>query len=113
MGDSIYSELNSELQKSARTFDSSNLSLVEEISDDISTIEEVHDITKWKTNDSGPVIGFRKLLDELRQANVDGDRQKCIESIAMLRIAISDLSSAYSNAMDSMEELIVSIRDQE
>ena len=112
MGGTVYKELNSELQRSVRTFDSSNSDLLQEVDDDISTIDEVQDINSWNINVDGVVKSFSMLLAELKDANNDGDRQKCTESIAMLRIAISNLSSAYSNALDSMEDLIVSIRDQ-
>ena len=50
-------------------------------------------------------------MAELKKANQENDKQKCIESIAMRRCAISDIASAFSNAMDSMEKLIVTMRD--
>ena len=108
---SVYLQLKNDLKESAELFLSEGAELAEEVEEDISSIIDVCDITNWKSNIDGEVKDVSQLMLELEEANRSNNRQKCIESIAMLRIAISDVASSFSNSIDSMEELVVSIRD--
>ncbi|ROT98919.1 hypothetical protein EB809_12770 [Marinobacter sp. R17] len=108
----FYSDLLRELVAVAENF-SIDDSLREEVEEDFSSIEEVIDICGRRLNVDGVVKNVPEILKELAQANREGDRQKCLNSIAMLRCAIADIASAFSNAMDSMENLVVAIRDDE
>lgn len=108
----LYSDILSELAVAADKFSISS-EISEDIEEDFSTIREVVDISSWSQNVDGVVKDVPQILKELAQANEKGDRQKCINSIAMLRCAISDIESAFSNAMDSMENIIAAIKDDE
>ncbi len=108
---SLYSELKNKLKASAKIFLVDSREFVDEVEDDVSAIIDVCDISSWHSNIDGVTKDFSCLLSELEAANRSQDKKKCIESIAMLRTAIADLESAYSNAVDCMESLVVSIRD--
>ena len=107
----VYSTILREIEDSAEIFNGVSLEIKEELREDFEEIVESIDINEWKGNIDGTEKDLSVLLDELRNANGSGDRQRCIESIAMIRGAVSDLESAFSNAVDSMEKLIVAIRD--
>lgn len=108
----LFISISNRLTESANTFLIEKDEISGNISEDFSTIIDDHDISAWKSNIDGEVKGVDDLISELDIALKTKDRQKCIESIAMLRCAIADAASAFSNAMDSMEELVVSIRDK-
>jgi hypothetical protein len=109
---SLYSELNEKLKTSTEVFLVGGQELSSEIEEDVSEIIAVCDISKWSSNIDGVVKDVSCLLSDLEDANRNKDRQQCIESIAMLRVAIGDIESAFSNTLDSMESLVVSIRDE-
>ena len=109
----FYSKLLQELKTSVVYFLKDGTNLSNEVEEDISSIIETVDITSWTNNIDGVVKNSFQLLTELKESNEEHDRQKCIESIAMLRVAIADIENAFSNTKDSMENLIVSIRDNE
>ena len=52
-----------------------------------------------------------QYFDQANNVYKEKDKQKCIESIAMIRASIMDIESAFSNAADSLEKIIVTIRD--
>ena len=112
MNKDIYHSLMEMLLSSVEKFSPSNKSLAEELQEDFETIIEDCDITEWKANIDGSVKGVNDLIFDLTSSIKENDRQKCIESIAMLRCAIADIASAFSNAMDSMENLVVTVRDE-
>ncbi|MAA65981.1 MAG: hypothetical protein CL581_14550 [Alteromonadaceae bacterium] len=111
MDASIYQSLGNALKDSAAVFEGPSTENIEEIDEDIQTIVDVLDIESWRANIDGEIKDFSQLLSELVQANRVGDKQKCIEAISMLRIGIASIESAFSNAKDSMEKLVVAIRD--
>ncbi len=113
MNISIYPEMLLQLERSSKQFLGDDQALNDELKEDFETIIDEIDINTWKENIDGVVKDAAQLLLELSQAIEHKDRQKCIESIAMLRIPISNIESAFSNAKDSMEKLVVSIRDKE
>ena len=111
MNTNLYLEILEQLKSSAVQFSNNPQELSDEILEDLSEVINVIDITVLKVNIDGEVKDVSQLLMELKNANKSNDKQKCIESIAMLRCIIADIESAFSNTMDSMEGLIVSIRD--
>ena len=92
-------------------FSENHTEISDEIQEDFDEINQTIDIISLVRNVDGAEKDISQLLSELRDANKANDKQKCIESIAMLRCFISDVESAFSNAMDSMEKLVVTIRD--
>lgn len=112
MNKHIYSKFLSGLLASISTFLRDKEGVSEEILEDISTIIEVHDISLWTANVDGRAMSFNDLLSDLNNAIESNDRQKCLEAIVVLRCAIADVSSAFSNAQDSIEQLTVRIRDE-
>ncbi|MEQ5835998.1 hypothetical protein [Marinobacter sp. NFXS9] len=108
MDASIYQNLRNALKSSGAVFEGPS---TEDIDEDIQEIIEVLHIESWKANIDGEMKDFSQLLSELVQANEAGDKQRCIEAISMLRIGVASIESAFSNAKDSMEKLIVAIRD--
>lgn len=111
MDASIYQHLRNALKSSGVVFKGVSTEDIEEIDEDIQEIIDVLDIESWRANIDGEMKDFSQLLSELIQANEAGDKQKCIEAISMLRIGVASIESAFSNAKDSMEKLIVAIRD--
>ncbi len=111
MDKAVYSQLLNELKSSVDAFLIDGDVVSGEVEEDISAIIEDGDILSWESNIDGVIKDFHQLLSELELANKNQDRQKCIESIAMLRSAIATVASAFSNTMDSMEQLVISIRD--
>lgn len=113
MNPDLYVKLLRELKLSANSFLGDGTELSDEVEEDISSIIDSVDISSWECNVDGVIKNFSQLLYELNEANSKLDRAACIQAIAMLRIAISDIENAFSNSMDSMESLLVSIRDSE
>lgn len=109
----LYAGILKELKISAEKFLVDNQDVSNEIEDDFCNIISVVDISTWKKNIDGVTKDVPQILEDLALANKCDDRARCLNSIAMLRCAIADIESAYSNAMDSMEILISSIRDKE
>ena len=107
----LYRQMLNGLQLAASTFLPGEQDVSDELKDDFETILEVHDISTWRSNIDGRMKSVPDLIVELQESIADGDKQKCIESVAMLRGAIADLEGAFSNAKDSMERLIVQVRD--
>lgn len=107
----MYGQLQDLIADSIEIFLGDEAELMGEIQGDINTIREVCEISKWSVSADGVEKDFSRFLLELKDANNENNRQKCIESIAMLRVAIANIASAYSNAMDSMEDVVVKIRD--
>ena len=107
----IYKQLLVELTSSASTFDGVSQEVTDEIQEDIHELLDVIDITKHKSNIDGTVTSLQQLFDDLKTANKNNDKQRCIEAIGMIRGSIMDIESAFSNTADSMEKLLVSIRD--
>ena len=107
----IYKKLLEEFVKSANSFDGVSKDEISELEEDFITILETIDITKHESNIDGVMKSTSDLITELMAANSQHDKQKCIESLAMLRARITDIESAFSNAADSLEKLVVSIRD--
>ena len=111
MNKDIYSRILSTLALSADKFSPDNSSLPEELKEDFEAIIEDCDIATWKSNVDGRVKSVDDLLLAINASIKENDKQRCVESVAMLRCAFSDIASAFSNATDSMEKLAVSIRD--
>ena len=111
MNISIYSEILGELVQSANNFDGVTKDDVLEVEDDFSEILEMIDITGHQSNIDGVIKSTSQLLIELKEANAASDKQRCLEAIVMLRVSMMSIESAFSNAADSMEKLVVSIRD--
>lgn len=107
----LYSEILEQLKISVDKFVVDDTNLTDEIQEDIMEIINVVDISDWKSNIDGTVKTVSQLLVDLDSANKNNDRQRCIGTIAMLRCAISDIESAFSNSKDSMEKLIITIRE--
>lgn len=101
------------LVMSAEKFSADNVSIAETIKEDFDAIVEGCDMGAWSVNVDGDTKGVDELLFDISESIKENDRQRCVESIAVLRCAIADMASAYSNAMDSMESLVVAIRDEE
>ncbi|WP_298451603.1 hypothetical protein [uncultured Marinobacter sp.] len=112
MNKDLYSEILKALVLAAEKFPAGNGDVSEEIKEDFETIIDECDISRWRVNVDGCTKGVGNILSDLDVSIKEGDRQKCVESIAMLRCAIADIASAFSNAMDSMEGLVVTIRDE-
>jgi hypothetical protein len=107
----IYSEILGNLKDSIEVFLDQRNDLSEEIDEDMLSILECFDIESCRMNINGNMKSIDDLLGEISQANKAEDRQKCIENISMIRAAIMDIESSFSNAADSLESVIVSIRD--
>ena len=107
----IYKELLEELTLSTKNFDGVTTEVAEEIYDDFQEIINSIDINQWEVNIDGTVKNITMLLGDLSHANRNQDKQKCIETVAMLRVAFSGIESAFSNTVDSMEKVVISIRD--
>lgn len=107
----IYKDLLTELRLAAGRFEGPSEADSEALEEDFSEILESIDINKWSTNTDGTVKSIDALLREMAEANRNLDKQKCIESISMIRVALSDIESSFSNTLDSMEKLVLSIRD--
>ncbi|WGO98115.1 hypothetical protein QFX18_19090 [Saccharophagus degradans] len=109
---SIYNEILEEILKSVESFEGVSKADTEEVKEDFESVIEDVDINLHSSSyTGGKVKTTSDLLDELRSANTHLDKQKCIESIAMLRSSIMTIETAFSNAADSMEKIVVSIRD--
>ena len=112
MDSQIYKSILIEVLKASETFEGVSPEDVEELTEDFRTIFEDIDISRNSSTYTGGVVkSTTDLLDELTLANTETNKQKCIESIAMLRASIMELESALSNAADSLEKVVVSIRD--
>ncbi|WP_144395642.1 hypothetical protein [Pleionea sediminis] len=108
----IYNEILNELLVSSQVFKGVSQEISLELKEDFETIVEDIDISKHSATYTGGVTKTTlDLLEELKQANMAKDKQKCAESIACLRSSIMSAESALSNAADSLEKLVVSIRD--
>lgn len=108
----IYKEILEAVLKSAKAFDGVSIDSQAELKEDFDTIMEDIDITQHSSTDTdGITKSTPDLLAELKVANSIKDKQQCIESIVMIRASIMDVELALSNATDSMEKLVVSIRD--
>lgn len=112
MDTNIYSEILEQLQVSTKQIHHDALDISTEIDEDINEIIKVVDINSWEANIDGEIKNIQQILLELKTANHCSDKSNIISSIAMLRCAICDIENAFSNTMDSMESLIVSIRDK-
>lgn len=109
---SIYNSILEEILKSVESFDGVSKANIEEVKEDFETIIEDIDINLHSATYTGGVVKTTPdLLAELKSANEKLDKQKCIESIAMIRSSLMTIESALSNAADSMENIVVSIRD--
>ena len=112
MDTQIYKQILTEVLKASETFDGVSPEDVEELKEDFETIFEDINISKNSSTYTGGIVKFTTdLLDELKSANTEANKQKCIESIVMIRASMMDVEAALSNAADSLEKVVVSIRD--
>ena len=112
MDTQIYKQILTEVLKATETFDGVSPEDVEELKEDFETIFEDINISKNSSTYTGGIVKFTTdLLDELKSANTEANKQKCIESIVMIRASMMDVEAALSNAADSLEKVVVSIRD--
>ncbi len=112
MDSEIYKHILTEVLKASKAFEGVSSEDVEEVIEDFETIFENIDISKNSSTYTGGIVKSTvDLLDELKLANTETNKQKCIESIAMIRASIMGVESALSNAADSLEKVVVSIRD--
>lgn len=108
----IYNNILEEVLKSANTFDGVSDNDKEELQEDFNSVMNHIDINSRSSTYTGGVIkNTADLLMELKFANANMDKEKCIESIAMIRATIMDVETALSNATDCLEKVVVSIRD--
>ncbi|MBK1887459.1 hypothetical protein [Marinobacter sp. DY40_1A1] len=112
MNKDIYLKLSASLMLAVKKFLIGNNEIYQEIKEDFETIVAECDISAWCANIDGTTKNVGHIIADLDDAIKEGDRPKCVESIAILRCAIADINSAYSNAIDSMEDLVVSIRNE-
>ncbi len=111
MDSKLYERLSDELTKSSQVFLDEGSDLSEDVQEDILVVMNSPDLSEWTTNIDGVISNFETLLNDLHSSNNVEDVKKCVESIAMLRGAIYDISSGYSNLLGSMDRLLIAIRD--
>lgn len=112
MNEHTYRKILDRLILSANIFLAEGSNVSNEVSEGFTTIIEDSDISMWKSNVDGQIKTVSDLLFELDTAINKKDRQRCIELISILRCANADIASAFSNATDSLENLVVSIRNE-
>ena len=72
----------------------------------IESFEDIFDLDK-------DVFELNQYLNSLSSSLSTGDKQACIESIAVIRSLLMNVESAYSNLTDTMSNLVVYIRDNQ
>jgi len=112
MHPNVYYDLLRELKSSVSIFLPDEEQLGVELEDDIRSIIDSIDYSRQQYNIDGEVMTVAELIQRLSESNEKNDRQKCIEDIAILRGALADIEVAFSNSVDSLNAIVVAIRDK-
>lgn len=102
MNSKSYSELLGLLEACIAKFSVDDKEIADDISEDFGELLKVH-----TEEDS-----IAEIMERMSLNTEVGDKQKCIESLALLRVSIMNIESAFSNSADSLEKLIIAIRDE-